>query len=212
MTAITRFEEWDVHQRLGDFNLTQNNLVEVVRASAAAYGGATDNDPPGARGFYTYSMGVRRLREVLRPEGWDKDDTNNFSTTVNHKGRIRIACVRTDDATGIPKKRSPQNRSPKGPVNERATMVNQLSLPGIDDWREPDGPVDEYQTWHLCIYVEGDAVRAELARFNGFEDGHLTDCHERIILLGNGDWEKLDLGDGSDDLGPEFDINIKRNK
>lgn len=216
MTATIRLEEWDVHQRLGDFDLTHEKLVEVVVASVTAYGVATDNDPPGARGYDTYRWGVRRLREVLRPEGWDSDNTGGLATVVNHKRSIRIACVRTDDATGRPKKRSPRNRSPKGPVNERATMINhQLSLPDIDDRREPDAPVDEYQTWHLCMYIEGDVVRAELARFDGFEGGDLIDCSERVILLGDGDWDKLDLGDfrgGSDDLGPEFDVDIRRKK
>jgi len=215
MTAIIRLEEWDVHQCLGDFDLTQEKLVDVVVASATAYGGATDNDPPSAKGWDTWRWGVRRIREILRPEGWDKDDTGGFSTVVNHKRRIRIACVRTDDATGMPGERSPQNRLPKGVVNERATTINQLSLPMAAEWPRPEVGIDEYQTWHLCVYIEGDVVRAELSRFNGFEAGHLADCYERIILLGDGDWDKLDfcgLDRGLDDLGPDFDVDIKRKK
>lgn len=29
------------------------------------------------------------------------------------------------------------------------------------------------------------------------------------MLIGDGDWEKLDFGDDSDDLGPEFDVDIQ---
>lgn len=189
--------------------LPEDQLVEVIQASVIAYGGCTDNDPPAARGWDSWRWGVRRLREVLVPEGWIKDDTGGLSTVVNHKRRIRIACVRTDDATGIPGERDPQNRSPKGALNERATTVNQLSLSGADEWPKPEGQVDEYETRYLCIYIEGDVVRAEFSRFDGFEDGHLTDCYERIMLLGVGDWEPLDFSDDSD-LEPDLDIDIRR--
>jgi hypothetical protein len=207
--SVSHLEDWAVSQRLGHFDLTKDKLVEVIQASVVAYGGCTDDDPPAARGWDSWRWSVRRLREVLEPERWVKDDTGGLSTVVNHKRRIRIACVRTDDATGIAGERDPQNRSPKGTLNEQATTVNQLSLPGADEWQKPEGQVDEYETWHLCIYIEGDIVRAELSRFDGFKDGYLTDCYERIILLGDGDWGELDLSDGSD-LEPDLDINIRR--
>lgn len=210
MTAIIRVEEWDVEHRLGDFDLTQEKLVDVVRACVAAYGGCTDNDPPTAKGWELWRWGVRRSREILRPEEWEKDDTGGFSTIVNHKRRFRIAIASADDATGRLGGRDPQNRSRKGPASERATTVNQLLLPGSDAWPRSKAQVDEYETWHLCVYVGGDAVRAELSRFNGFEGGYLTDCHERIILLGDGDWEKLDFGTGDNDLGPEIEVDVQR--
>lgn len=208
MTAITRVEEWDVDQRLNDFDLTREHLLDIVQACAGAYGGCTDNDPPTAKGWELWRWGVRSSRERLLPEGWDKDDTGGFSTVVNHRRQIRIAIASTDDATGRLGEQDPQNRSRKGPASERATTINQLLLPGSEDWPRAEGLIDQYETWHICVYVKGNAVRAELSRFNGFEAGYLADCYERIILLRDGDWEILDFGD--DDLGPEFEVEVQR--
>lgn len=213
MPAITRLESWDVDRRLQELGLERESLLEVVRASVAACGGCTDNDPPTARGWESWRWGVRRFREVLCPKGWDKDDTGGFSTVVNHEKRIRLAIINTDDGTGL-LDRIPQNRSRKGPTSEQAATINQQLLPGIDWPRIVAGKsvimTREYSTWHLCVYIEGDRVRAELSLLNEFESGYFTDCHERIILLKDGDWETLDFGDNSDGFSPEFDIEVRR--
>jgi hypothetical protein len=72
----------------------------------------------------------------------------------------------------------------------------------------PPSP-DEYQTWHFCIYIKGDQVRAELSRYNGCSDGYLTDCRERIFVVGEGEWDSLDLR-RDEDTGPDFDFEIQR--
>jgi hypothetical protein len=215
MPVIIRVEAWDVDHRLAELGLSRDQLIEAVRACAAARGGCTDNDPPNAKGIEVWRWGVRRLRELLRPEGLEKDDTGGFSTIVNRPLRYRIAVVNTDDATGILGENIPQNRSRKGTASERAAATNhQQLLPGAESWphKAADGrePVSEFSTWHLCVYIEGDTVRAELSLLVGFESGYFTDCHERIILLGHGDWEKLDFGDGANDSGPEFEVEVRR--
>lgn len=158
MKTVIRSEEWDIHYRLSDFDLSPDLLIEVVRAVVAHYGSCTDNDPPTARGWESWRWGVRRPRELLRPQGWDKDDAGGFSTVVNHKRRFRMAFVRTDDATGVLGEHNPQNRSPKGPLSERATTANQLSFPESRVWPRPERLIDEYETWHLCVYLEDDIV------------------------------------------------------
>src|ERR1700730_4167604 len=75
MPVTVRSEAWDVDHRLAQLGLTREVLLEVVRACAAAHGGCTDNDPPNAKGIEVWRWGVRRLRELLRPEGFEKDDT-----------------------------------------------------------------------------------------------------------------------------------------
>ena len=213
MAAILRVEAWDVDQRLDQLGLDRERLVDVVRACVAAHGGCTDNDPANAKGWEVWRWGVRRLRELYRSEGFEKDDTGGFATLVNPPLRYRIAVVNTDDATGIVGDRIPQNRSRKGPASEEAVSANVQFLPGVD-WprRTAAGrePIADFSTWHLCIYVDGDVVRAELSLLVEFEAGYFTDCYERIILLGAGDWEKLELGGADRDAGPEFEVDVRR--
>lgn len=57
--------------------------MAVFDAMKAAAGGATENDPPSARGWDTWRFGVRRWREIKRPHGWEKNDSENISTIVH---------------------------------------------------------------------------------------------------------------------------------
>lgn len=216
MAAIVRREAWDVETRLFQLDLTRAALIEIVRACVSAQGGCTDNDPPNAKGFESWRWGVRRAREILRPEGWEKDDTGGFSTIVNCRRQIRVAVMNADDGAGLPD-RVPQNRSRKGPNSERAALANrQLSLPGAADWPVlvpvgDDDSFEGYTTWHLCVYINGDVVRAELSILNGFEAGYFRDYFEKIIILGGDDWEKLDFGDDAgDDSAPDLEIDVRR--
>jgi hypothetical protein len=213
MPMVVRSEAWDINHRLAELGLTQDVLIEVVRACAAAHGGCTDNDPPNARGIEVWRWGVRRLRELLRPAGLEKDDTAGFSTIVDHERKLRIAVVNTDEMTGVPGDCIPQNRARKGAASQFAAAVNQL-LPGAESWplltAAGRPPVSTYATWHLCVHIDGDVVRAELSLLSGFDSGYFTDCLERIILLGPGEWEKLDDLHRPEDLGPDFDVDVRR--
>jgi hypothetical protein len=213
MPMVVRSEPWEVDHRLAELGLTREVLIEVVRACAAAHGACTDNDPPNAKGIEVWRWGVRRLREILRPQGFDKDDTGGFSTVVHHERKLRIAVINTDEMTGVPGNHIPQNRARKGPNSQRAAAVNQL-LPGVESWpmltAAGQAPVSTYATWHLCVYIDGEAVRAELSLLNGFDSGYFTECRERIILLGLGDWDDLDSIQGPEDLGPDFDVDVRR--
>jgi hypothetical protein len=218
MTVIVRSETWDVDRRLRDFDLTRDVLIEIVKACVAARGDCTDNDPPAAPGWMSWSRGTRRARELLRPREWEKDDTNSFSTVVNHRRRIRVAVSNTDDGTGV-LYALPRNNSRKGTASERAIGQNG-TLPLFPDLPvsmappKPQTlqavPTGEYATWYLCVYAEDDAVRAELSLPIDIEGGFLKDFRERIIFLGPDDWGQVDLTGPDDDLGPDFEINVVR--
>ena len=214
MAAILRIEEWDRDARLAELGLSRDLLSEVVDACVAADGDCTANDPPMARGMKVYFAGVRRLRELLGPEGWEKDDTGGFSTVVNHDRRVRVAFMNTDNSTCDPAALLPINRSRKGPNSERAASVNQVLLPGIEwvsvrsDGSRP--PADDYATWHMCVHIDGDRVRAELALLSGFEAGYFTDCRERIFLISDGEWGGFSGSPPDDDIGPEIEIEVRR--
>jgi len=89
-----------------------------------------------------------------------------------------------------------------------ATANQQLLLFPLPPSAPPPDP-DGYATWHLCIFIDGDDVRAELSFMNDFGSGSFTDCHERIILVGPDDWAKVEIEDNPD-LGPEFVPEVKR--
>lgn len=208
MAAVVRIEEWDVHQRLSELDLSHSDMTDIVLACVAAHGGCTDDDPPAARGWEVWRWGVRRSREILQERDWTKDNSGGYPTVVNHSKRIRIAIAGTDEATGLLGDKDPKNRSGKGPASEKATTTNQMCLPGAESWpASTAGDVEGYETWHLCVFIKEDHVRAELARFSGFEAGFFTRCQERIILIGGDDWTELEITE--DDLGPEFEVDVQ---
>jgi hypothetical protein len=196
--------------RLG--GLRRADLMEAVAAAVAAVGACTDNDPPTARGYDAWRSALRRLREVMRPQGWEKDDTGNFSTVVNRSARVRIAVVNTDDATGNARV-YPTNRSRKGSHADRASQINQFNLP-FPEWAETepeDAAIPGYATWYLCVHVEGQRVRAELSLPTKVEGGYFADWKERILLVSSDDdWSGTGLPEIGDDDGPVFEVPVSR--
>ena len=192
--------------------LRREDLLEAVIAAVAAVGACTENDPPTARGYDAWRSGLRRLREVLRPQGWAKDDTGNFSTVVSHGARVRIAVVNTDDATGNPRV-YPTNRSRKGVNADRASQINQfvLPFPGWVETESEDAAIPGYSTWYLCLYVEGQRVRAELSLPTKVEGGYFADWSERIILISSDDdLSHAGIPKVGDDDGPVFEVPVFR--
>jgi hypothetical protein len=214
VAAVILSDEWQVVDRLAELALSRDGLLEVVHRCTAGYAGCTDNDPPAARGWEAWRMGVRGLREIFCGKEWTKSDAGGFSTIVNHQLQLQIAIASTDEVTGLIRgDLAPENRLPKGSTAERAVAVNQvmdqLPLALVGGGRPGDVHVNDYQTWHFCVYIRGDIVRAELSRYNGYSGGFLTNCRERIFIVAEGEWTTPDLGRG-DDSGPEFDFDIRR--
>jgi hypothetical protein len=209
MNNVVYKESWDTKRRLSELGLTREQLIDVVKASVAGRGDCTDNDPPSAPGWSSWRYGIRRLREIFRREGWDKDDTGQLSTIANHERRIKIAVCNTDDGTAI-EDRIPRNRSRKGVISERVTDRN--ATPYMFPEMEEDAArnTSDYLTWYLCIYIEDDRVRAELSCPSAFEAGYFTRYSERIFILNGDDWKGLDFSERNEDSGPDFDVEVRR--
>lgn len=219
MAALVRSNPVEVQNRLAQFGFTLAELLEVVDAMAAGRNGCTENDPIGAPGWTAYKDGTRRLREIARSKGWEKDDSDQVPWVLSRGIGIRIAVCNTDDATGV-EERSPQNRNRKGPAADNSVEGNQGSL---FDYREdakivsitvPGKQPGVVVSWYLCVYSDGDARRAELSCPIAAEGGFFTDFHERIILIGPDDpgTKVKRRGQGADDSddGAEFDIPVRR--
>jgi hypothetical protein len=208
-----------VRNRLDELGLSLDKLIEVVEAMVGASAECTDNDPPGARGWSSWRMGTRRLREEMRSEpGWEKDEGDQISSILNASMGIRIAVSNTDDGTQVDEHgRFPQNRSRKGAATDRAVNTNQQTFINILDESMNVVPIAprasrEIVTWYLCTYSGGDVVRAELSCPVGLEDGFFTGFVERIFLIDPRDdgGPAVRRSTGGDDDGSEFDIPVTR--
>lgn len=212
MPVILHRDPPDIDRRLRELGLDREGLIEAVRASVAFRAGCTDNDPANAPGWEGYRGAVRRLREIYRSVGWDKERRDNVEV-IRHPGlKLRIAYLATDARTCDPIVQ-PSNRYPKGPAQQRAASANgQMDL-FPDTLEDEDGnPHDGHSTWLLCVYDDGHGtVLAELSRPTGFDGNHVSAFSERIFLIGPGEWDGLALAgdDGDDDSDIEVPVRRK---
>jgi hypothetical protein len=201
-----------VVNRLEQLGLKQELLQEVIDRMILARRSVTDNHPPGSGGWMSWSEGTARLREMFTPLGWDRNEDYRISSI--HSGSIRVAVCNTDDGTGT-LGGQPQNRSKKGAGTDYVVAQNQgvlgtileeaanvIQLPGTNG-----GVV----YWYLCVYCEGDVVRAELSCPSECGNGFFTAFRERIILIGGDDDNGgVTKRSESPDGGDVFEITVTR--
>lgn len=215
MRTTIRLLPYDVDRRLRSIGLTRELLLLGVAALVTAHNGHTENDPPSAARWDGWRMGTRRLRELLRPQGWEKDDTGTFSLIVDHGRRQQIVVVNTDARTGI-RARPPSNATRKGPFSAKAADENQhvLDIAGFREEQERliHRRAGTYTTWCLCVFVDGEIVRAELSKPVSYSSGFITGWEERIVLIGEdaqiAGSDSIIIDD--DGLSPDFPIVVQR--
>ena len=190
MQAVIFKEPIEVTNRLAECRTSRELALAVVDAMITAKSECTDNDPSGSRGWRAWQMGTRRLREVHIGVGdWEKDDTGQVPSIVSKKLGMRIVVCNTEDGTCLDALQ-PQNSSRKGASTDHAVDANQTSMFADEETGKvvslnrvitSAGPV---VTYYLCVYAEGDDVRAELSRPKEFENGFFTGFSERIYIVG----------------------------
>ncbi len=187
----------------------------------AARNSCTDNDPSAAPGWMAWKEGTRRMREIGRPMGLVKDDTDQVPSLIDTERKLRFLVSNTDEVTGLENSFiQPQNRSKRGPATDRAIAMNQGSLFELMDAPEIAPTARLYRltgslvSWYICVYNEGEEYRAELSCPIGLERGFFREFYERIILVGPDGPKGVgvrrlgpDDGDGSDS---EFNISVSR--
>ncbi len=216
MNAQIRIDPIEANNRLEQLGLTREQLLEVVDAMVGARNSCTENDPPGAPGWKAWCDGTRRLREIGARLGWKRNDDGQISCTLDSKRGNKFAVCNTDEGTGRPDTQ-PQNRSKKGAATNWAILQNQGPLGNILEEALNVIPLQATANgvsyWYLCVYCEGDEVRAELTCPSVCEKGFFSEFAERIFLTGgDGDGGGVRLRrDGPDDGGNlEFEINVTR--
>jgi|GEM_PF-547936 len=217
MKAAVIADPIEVSDHLSKLGFTKDQLLEVVHAAVSARNGCTLNDPPGSAGWSSWQQGTRRLREIGIQMGMERDDTEQIACVYNAKCNVKIAVANTDDGTGIPD-RQPLNRSKKGSATDRLIQSNQGTFVDILDQAMNVisllGPQEDKSVlWYLCIYAEGDLVRAELSCPTLSEGGYFKEFSERIIIVGpddHDDYVKRRFSDDDGGAGEEFDISVTR--
>ena len=199
-----------VRNSLTELGVKQEQLQEVIDSMVVARRSATLNHPPGAGGWMSWSEGTRRLREIFLPLGWDRND--DFRVSSISKGNIRIAVCNTDAGTGL-ELHQPQNRNKKGAGTDLAVSMNQGVFPIILEESRviPLSAAPKGITyWYLCVFCEGETVRAELSCPLEFENGFFTSFRERIILIGGEGNNPITRRSQNPDGDSDFDIVVTR--
>ncbi len=210
MAAVVHSKTYDVRQRLADLGLEAKLLYDVARAHRLARASCTPNDPPLLPGFLGWAHANRKIRELLLPLGWRKDDPGNFSITINDSLRLYVVISTGDHLTGRAADADPQTKNPKGTRTAEAIKANrQIDL---FPWTIPEearksAETAYYQAWWLLIDATADATYIELSRPHEMDNGQIIDWAERIILP---PIDGAPPGPAPDDFGPDFDPPVGR--
>ncbi len=208
----------EASNRLHDLGLTITQIRSIAEAMAAARASSTDNDPSSAPGLFAWIRGVRRMREVLLPEGWERENTDQVPTVANYDYGVRLTVMNTDNGTGIVES-SPQPCSKKGVATERAAFSNQKVFSEIMETASNTFPLVDAQDsseiiqWYICVYSDADVTRVEVSCPVSLTGGLFTSFEERIFVsLDNGGAEPSKIRKPGPDSTPEYDIQVTRKK
>ena len=206
--------EIEVFNALAGLRFRPDHFQEVISRMVTARNSCTKNHPLGAGGTMSYLEGTCRLREIgIEVGGWEKNDDLSIPSIYNPELNIKIAVCNTDDGTGI-ETALPQNRNKKRSGVENLVRENQTVFQSL--WDEANVlPIssDAFGTtfWYLCVYADGDVVRAELSCPTDCEGGYFKFFKKRIILIGaDGTADDGVRRRGEDDGKPDFDIVVTR--
>lgn len=209
MAAIIHSERRIADRRLKQyFDSDRSDWINVVKAAVAARAGRTEDDAKAAAGFYAWNAGTAEMRRIFRKLGWEKGDHGGIETIIN-SGLGKMVAILNTDAGTTDRSRSPRNRTTKGAASEKVVdLNNQPELFAIEEISKPLPP--PCSLWYLCIFDDGQNVRAELSRPVEYSGGYVVGYSERIFLLEEGDWEKVAIEDGATDDAQDFDIVVRR--
>jgi hypothetical protein len=213
MAALIHESPRECDRRLAQyFNSTRSQWIEVVKAMVAARASCTIDNPKASPGFLSWDAGIARMRQIFRREGWESGDDNGVEHIFNNDFRKKITVMNADSGV-CDLNKSPRNRTIKGPAAEKITdLNNQLDLFRREHPREVKEGVADF--WSLCVFDDGQLVRAELSRPIEFNSRYFIEYSERIWILRPGEWERIAIespseGDGKG-AGQDFEINIRR--
>ncbi|MDD5579178.1 MAG: hypothetical protein PHY16_07870 [Methylobacter sp.] len=208
MPAAVYVENLDIDQRLALLGLKESLLREAMTQGYLARARLTANHPRIFHGTSTWAETVASLRELLRPEGWEKSDIGNYELTLNSTRDIAIQVVTGDEGTGLAQA-MPSNKCPKG-RNTIEAVINNRQLDMFEELiPQPYRGINNLSTWILLYRITKEVVRCELSLPSTVsEEGRITGWKERILLRPL--YREAKPFDVRPSQHPEIDIPIKR--
>lgn len=198
-------EEAEVATRLQALGVTKAELLDVVRAAVGGRRDAIPYDPISAGGQFAWIFGTRQLRAIYVPQGWEIDRTDNIESVFNPRTGIKIIYQSAERAGDLIY--DPLSISKKGSGSARAVELGQGEL--WPEMRKRELSKVNAASWYLFVYADGDDVRAELSYPMAIEGDQFHGFNERILLVGKGEWQGIDITPDDLDL-PDFDVSVSR--
>lgn len=183
LATVIFHEPADVDGRLDSLQLDRQVLIDSLIQANMYRVRLTPHHPNLYRHAALTCETVAALRDFLVPRGWVKQDEGNYELVVNPGLSLAIAVASGDAGTGN-KDRAPSNKSEKGPRTVKAVDDNRTA----DLFPETLPPVEDegrsLDTWILLHRLEGEEIRLELSRPNGYDstERFVTSWSERIVL------------------------------
>jgi len=186
------FSEIEVMSRLHQLRLPKDILQDVLDAAAGERANVNSSDPCGTAGLEMRRWTTRFLRtdQRVRELGWKVCRHRQIEGIRNDELKMKVAFMNTDKRTGMPQK-SPASVSERGTIAE--LLINQNKSAGQTEMFDlpPLDPLQKYDFWYLCAFVNENQFAAELSRPIEITKGLVTDYSERIIIWQPGDKEGL---------------------
>lgn len=161
--------------------MKEKELREIGEKILTAYRQATPHDALAAPGEFAYLEGVRSVRNLLCPRGWENKSDNNLELTESPEKGISIVVSSGNKYTGN-ERIFPSTKNKKGRQTKRKVCLNveQLSLPGFEKEKKKKSAV---KTWIYLYYIDKSEMRMELSLpIQLDKNSKITGWEKRIIL------------------------------
>jgi hypothetical protein len=182
----------------------------------------TGNDPRIFHGITAWARALRKLREILRKQGWGTANESNFELVISPDNTFAISVATGDRETGkYNPPYEPRLRNPKGLMYRLAINVNAWLFDDMaNDAQRKTARLLEAQKrilWIFLMHREDDIVYSELSLPRKFSNRHVDGWKHRIILppfdappLNEGFDDSDDGGSDDDSDAQEFDVEVVR--
>lgn len=171
--------------QLRRWGLEREPLLEAVMYGQSFYNECTLNDQRGFKYIIAYDKIGRRLRELIRSNGWSFCDKNNQVAIKNEYLKLRLYACNFCSLTASPD-HQPTNLSEKGNSVRGDTYSNaQLTLFDAPHF-VPDAEQevrDGFTTLILGVNYEGEHPKAEVSVPVRYSRGKLKGFSKRVPLL-----------------------------
>ncbi len=181
-------EEMEVTDRLSaHFGTTRAHFLQIALASLQAKNDSIPIDPKFAPGMLAYIYGVRAVRQVLGPKGFEPHSRANIESAFHEARRIKVMFQRADCAAQVwpePKAISPIGEAKQALIeNSSLFLFADMEAEHAEQQRERD-LFDDAEAWYVIVAFDGQNASCELSRPKAVTDKQFDGFIERIFITG----------------------------